>query len=99
MEVRSSLIGWLAAHPRYYAFLDHSEFPTWQSYLRVMARNFAWGDHMTLQAAAEQYRTDIIVVSSIPTIPDDRAVTELKPSGEYADVCTRLCFRSLRLLL
>lgn len=45
-----------------------------------MARNFAWGDHMTLQAAAEVYNADLVVVSSLPDLADKDAVTVVEPS-------------------
>lgn len=80
-QVRADAVQWLRANPQFYAgFLDQAEYPTWQSYIGSMARNFAWGDHLTLQAAAEVYNSDLVIVSSLPDLADKDAVTVVEPS-------------------
>lgn len=80
-QVRADAVQWLRANPQFYAgFLDQAEYPTWQSYIGSMARNFAWGDHLTLQAAAEVYNSDLVIVSSLPDLADKDSVTVVEPS-------------------
>eukprot|EP01101_Sappina_pedata_P008422 TRINITY_DN4657_c0_g1_i1.p1 TRINITY_DN4657_c0_g1~~TRINITY_DN4657_c0_g1_i1.p1 ORF type:complete len:255 (+),score=27.42 TRINITY_DN4657_c0_g1_i1:46-765(+) len=71
-EVRSKVIGWLSNNPDFCInssklsdFIDTDAYPDWSAYVKEMGRNGAWGDHLTLVAAAEVYKAKIIVVSTI----------------------------------
>jgi len=39
---------------------------TWENYCAKMLKEGEWGDHLTLIAASEVFKTKIIIISSIP---------------------------------
>ena len=49
----------------------------WEAYLQAMARNGTYGDQITLQAAADLYNIEIVVVSTLG--PD--ATVMISPSS------------------
>ncbi|EGC29451.1 hypothetical protein DICPUDRAFT_84523 [Dictyostelium purpureum] len=58
-----------------------SEFVTttsWDQYCNNMSKNGTWGDHLTLVAAAEIFRINISIISSVET--QSNFVTEITPS-------------------
>ena len=47
-------------------FLDKKRYPSWTEYLKDMAKDGNWGDHVILFAAANCFKCDIRVISSVP---------------------------------
>ena len=57
-------------------------YPSWPEYLGSMEKDGTWGDNLVLLAAADCYRTDIRVVSSLGRevfISPDRPVANTNP--------------------
>nr|XP_024361513.1 uncharacterized protein LOC112275388 isoform X2 [Physcomitrium patens] len=59
-------------------------------YLKVMASDGAWGDHVTLQAAADKYGVRINLVTSF----EDRYFIEIKPAQQRSNRVLYLSFWS-----
>ncbi|EGC37812.1 hypothetical protein DICPUDRAFT_149557 [Dictyostelium purpureum] len=71
-----------------------SEFVTttsWDEYCNNMSKNGTWGDHLTLVAAAEIFRINISIISSVET--QSNFVTEITPSKK-SDHALTLSFRN-----
>ena len=49
----------------------------WPTYLQNMAKNGTYGDHLTLQAAADLFNVEFIVISS----PGPAAATVISPQN------------------
>lgn len=61
-QVRAFVVAWMKTYSD-----DYSPFvidEPWDKYLERMAKNQVWGDHLTLQAAADFYGTTINIISS-----------------------------------
>ena len=81
--VRAAAIAQLAARPDLYADFvlgDGGEDAThaYTRYLATMAADRAWGDHVTLQAAADALRSRVVVVSTFQPNP----IINVDPSAE-----------------
>jgi hypothetical protein len=60
---------------RYAAFVEAPENGGFDAYLRDMSRDSAWGDHVTLQAAADAFGVPMCVITSYK----DNFVIEIQP--------------------
>lgn len=47
-------------------FLVNQLYPSWTEYLKDMAKDGNWGDHLILFAAANCFKCNIRVISSVP---------------------------------
>ncbi|XP_066020593.1 protein NLRC5-like isoform X2 [Pocillopora verrucosa] len=68
-EIRKELVRFLENFPN---LPDGTElfkfvhgYPSWSDYLRIMAQDGTWGDHVILHTAANCYKTRIRVISSL----------------------------------
>lgn len=87
-EVRRNVVQWLQSNEKFPVdetgsttlseFLDRDQFPTWRHYCDYMARDRAWGDHMTLLAAAQVYHARIWVLSNVDS-DDSQCVSVINP--------------------
>jgi len=76
-EVRKEAVDWLLVNkdyklPNSTTFEDYLQtefFPCWEDYIEHMSQDGIWGDHFTLLAIAEVYKTKIVVVSSMVVEP------------------------------
>jgi hypothetical protein len=102
-EVRSKIVDWLRSNEKFPIddegsvclgdFLDLSQFPTWGSYCDYMSQNGAWGDHMTLIAAAEAFKVKIWVLSSVDAPDNDdnpQFITTISPKKDTPTKTVRL---------
>ncbi|EGC30731.1 hypothetical protein DICPUDRAFT_157493 [Dictyostelium purpureum] len=46
---------------------DFVSAASWEEYCNNMSKNGTWGDHLTLVAAAEIFKTNITIISSVPS--------------------------------
>lgn len=73
--VRHQVVKQLRSTPEVYkGFVDDS----FESYCHTMARNGTWGDHITLQAAADAYAARILIVSSF----QEECIIEILPTKQ-----------------
>mmetsp|Transcript_4952 Transcript_4952/g.20399 ORF Transcript_4952/g.20399 Transcript_4952/m.20399 type:complete len:463 (+) Transcript_4952:34-1422(+) len=71
-ECRAAVMNQLRAESEHYAVFVPED---WGAYVSEMARDSAWGDHITLQAAADAYGVGMCVISSYK----DNFVIEISP--------------------
>ncbi len=64
--VRSIVIKQLVEHPEYYSRFVPGNY---EIYCWKMAQNHVWGDHLTLQAAADRYGIQISLITSYKDSP------------------------------
>ncbi|KAK6943841.1 OTU domain [Dillenia turbinata] len=87
--VRRQIVDQLKAHPEIYEGYVPLEYG---DYLMKMSKSGEWGDHVTLQAAADSYGIKICVVTSfkdtcfIEILPDAQKSKRGKISGQGFDV-------------
>jgi len=87
-DVREKVVGWLQLNEQYpiaqsaqlHHFLDREQFPTWKQYCAYMKNSGAWGDHLTLLAAAEIFNAEIWILSSVRVDPGIEPVATITPS-------------------
>eukprot|EP00667_Euglena_gracilis_P019074 EG_transcript_20378 len=73
-EVRRLVAARLRFHPEQYAPFVISE--DYDAYVARMAKEGEWGDHVTLQAAADVFGVEIVLVTSFA---DERSIISIKP--------------------
>jgi len=86
-EVRKEAVEWLRANKDYKLpnsttlgdYLQTEFFPCWEDYIEYMSQDGIWGDHYTLLAIAEVYKTKIVVVSSMDVDPGIDPFTVIVP--------------------
>jgi hypothetical protein len=71
--VRAAVVQQLRAAPDRYRGFVHEDY---EAYARRMAQPREWGDHVTLQAAADAYRVKVTVVTSYA----ERSFIQVKPT-------------------
>lgn len=83
--VREIVINQLSAFgERYRAYVPGD----YVAYVDHMARDSTWGDHVTLQAAADTYSARIIILTSYP----DTSFVEIQPNAATAERVAFLSF-------
>jgi len=87
-EVRKSVTDWLENNKNYYVdeenttrMCDFLVDIKWPDYVAAMRKNYAWGDQLTLTAAAEIYQMNIWVLSTVKTSNPENAVTVISPKS------------------
>ncbi|EGC38685.1 hypothetical protein DICPUDRAFT_148621 [Dictyostelium purpureum] len=68
--IRNVIINWLRINrgfklPNGAALSDFVYDASWEEYCNNMSKNGTWGDHLTLVAAAEIFKTNITILSSV----------------------------------
>jgi len=81
-HIRRRLVSWLRSHstielPNGCTLKDFVHDQTWDQYCSKMSKEGEWGDHLTLIAAAEVFKTAIVIISSVP---GDNFVIEVTPA-------------------
>ncbi|EGC34446.1 hypothetical protein DICPUDRAFT_79811 [Dictyostelium purpureum] len=68
-EIRIAIVQWLRKNKNFLiqngANLSQFATTNWENYCNNMARDGTWGDHITLFAAAEIFKANIYIVSSV----------------------------------
>lgn len=90
--VRSKIMSWLSTNEKFSVddsgsttlgdFIDREQFPKWTTYTSYMSRNGAWGDHITLLAAAEVYGVNISIISNVEDNGHDQYITCINPRSQ-----------------
>jgi len=80
-HIRRRLVSWLRANSKLElpngATLDQfANDQSWDDYCNSMLKLGTWGDHLTMMAAAEVFKTKIVIISSVP---GDNYVVEVVP--------------------
>jgi len=77
LAVRTAVVAQLRRHAERYADYVPMDY---EDYLARMAKPDEWGDHVTLQAAADVFSADISVITSFPhqTLV---SISSMKPVG------------------
>ncbi|KAK4419217.1 OVARIAN TUMOR DOMAIN-containing deubiquitinating enzyme 10 [Sesamum alatum] len=83
--VRKQVVRQLKAHPEMYEGYVPMEYA---EYLKRMSKNGEWGDHVTLQAAADSYGVRILVVTSFK----DTCYIEILPKDQKSKRVIYLSF-------
>jgi len=88
-EVRTEVTTWLDKNEKFTIddngtstlgdFIDRDQFPQWSSYVKYMAKDGSWGDHITLFGAAETYGVTIVVLSNVDDNGAGRYLTSIVP--------------------
>ncbi|GMH33278.1 hypothetical protein BSKO_01112 [Bryopsis sp. KO-2023] len=87
-KVRSLIVTQLRAeHQDYECYVPDVPY---EVYLKDMARNGTWGDHVTLKAAADYYGTQICVLSSYSD--DEEAIIQVEPKRRKSERALYLSF-------
>ncbi|EGC32306.1 hypothetical protein DICPUDRAFT_155763 [Dictyostelium purpureum] len=81
--IRNNIVDWLRQNKGFYLPNGEtlSEFVTtnsWEEYCDSMSKNGTWGDHLTLVAAAEIYKKNISIISSVES--QSSSFIEITPS-------------------
>ncbi|KAK4799389.1 hypothetical protein SAY86_024754 [Trapa natans] len=84
-SVRMEIVNQLSANSRVYEGYVPMEY---DEYLSKMSRNGEWGDHVTLQAAADAYGVKILVITSFK----DTCYIEIVPSNQKGEKVLLLSF-------
>jgi len=79
--IRRKLISWLKSHSTLElsngcTLKDFVHDQSWEQYCTKMCKEGEWGDHLTLIAAAEVFKTAIVIISSVP---GDNFIVEVTP--------------------
>jgi len=81
-SVREAVVRQLRADPdRYCPFVFGQSFP---DYAAEMARNYVWGDHVTLQALADAFGVRVMLLTSFEHAPDAIVITPQKVEPDRA---------------
>jgi len=90
-DVRLNIMKWLSANEKFPVgegggatlgdFIDKDQFPKWASYITYMSQNGAWGDHITLLAAAEVYAVTVNILSNVDDGGTGQYITSIKPKS------------------
>ncbi|KAL3628508.1 hypothetical protein CASFOL_027554 [Castilleja foliolosa] len=83
--VRHQVVRQLKAHPEIYEGYVPMEYA---DYLKRMSKSREWGDHVTLQAAADSYGVKIVVVTSFK----DTCYIEILPKNQQSERVIYLSF-------
>ncbi|KAL2481382.1 Cysteine proteinases superfamily protein [Abeliophyllum distichum] len=83
--VRQQVVHQLRAHPEMYEGYVPMEY---DDYLDRMSRSGEWGDHVTLQAAADSYGVKILVITSF----EDTCYIEILPNDQKSKRVIYLSF-------
>ncbi|CAL9146493.1 unnamed protein product [Musa hybrid cultivar] len=83
--VRQQVVDQLRSHPEIY---DGYVPMSYDDYLKKMSKNGEWGDHVTLQAAADSYGVKIFILTSFK----DTCYIEILPSVEKSQRVVCLSF-------
>ncbi|KAL6531020.1 OVARIAN TUMOR DOMAIN-containing deubiquitinating enzyme 10 [Orobanche hederae] len=86
-QVRQEIVNQLKSCPQSYKRYVPMDFSV---YLKSMSKNGEWGDHVTLQAAADAFRVKIIVITSFR----DTSSIEILPKSQKFDRVVYLSFRA-----
>ncbi|KAL6544370.1 OVARIAN TUMOR DOMAIN-containing deubiquitinating enzyme 10 [Orobanche gracilis] len=86
-QVRQEVVKQLKSCPQSYKRYVPMDFSV---YVKSMSKNGEWGDHVTLQAAADAFRVKIIVITSFR----DTSSIELLPKSQKFDRVVYLSFRA-----
>ncbi|KAG6430492.1 hypothetical protein SASPL_108561 [Salvia splendens] len=92
--VRKQVFRQLKAHPEMYEGFYHNEHLT-----RLVIRRGEWGDHVTLQAAADSYGVKILVLTSfkdtcyIEILPKEQKSKRVVHLSFWAEICLRVILR------
>ncbi|KAL6500578.1 OVARIAN TUMOR DOMAIN-containing deubiquitinating enzyme 10 [Orobanche gracilis] len=86
-QVRQEVVKQLKSCPQSYQRYVPMDFSV---YVKSMSKNGEWGDHVTLQAAADAFRVKIIVITSFR----DTSSIELLPKSQKFDRVVYLSFRA-----
>jgi len=99
-DVRTKVMSWLAKNEKFSVeeqgsatlgdFIDKDAYPKWDSYVAHMSRNGAWGDHITLLAAAEVYGVNIFVISNVDDLGTGQYITNITPKSTKAKTTLNL---------
>lgn len=89
-ELRKTLVNYLEEHPKMRdgtplsSLLESNEQSScaWDKYLKDMAKDGTWGDQITIFAAANYYKTIIIVIRALSEAPNGRLEIPFKPECE-----------------
>ncbi|KAK4765811.1 hypothetical protein SAY87_007453 [Trapa incisa] len=84
-SVRQEIVNQLRANSKFYEGYVPMEY---DEYLSKMSRNGEWGDHVTLQAAADVYGVKILVITSFK----DTCYIEIVPGNQEANKVILLSF-------
>lgn len=60
-------------------FLDLGEHANWKAFVRHVASNNTWGDHLCLVAIANALNVEIRIISSVEAAKDEDAVATVAP--------------------
>lgn len=74
--VRQQVVKQLRSSPEFYKGFVDDDFV---SYCSSMGKNGTWGDHITLQAAADAFSSRILIISSF----QEECVIEILPTKQY----------------
>ncbi|KAG8376574.1 hypothetical protein BUALT_Bualt09G0077600 [Buddleja alternifolia] len=83
--VRQQVVSQLKAHPEMYEGYVPMEYA---DYLKTLSKSGEWGDHVTLQAAADSYGVKILVVTSFK----DTCYIEILPQDQKSKKVIYLSF-------
>ncbi|EGC28914.1 hypothetical protein DICPUDRAFT_85026 [Dictyostelium purpureum] len=81
--IRNNIVDWLRKNKGFYlpngeTLSDFVTTNSWEEYCDSMSKNGTWGDHLTLVAAAEIYKINISIVSSVES--QSSSFIEITPS-------------------
>ncbi|EGC37578.1 hypothetical protein DICPUDRAFT_76812 [Dictyostelium purpureum] len=81
--IRNNIVDWLKQNKGFYlpngeTLSDFVTTNSWEEYCDSMSKNGTWGDHLTLVAAAEIYKINISIVSSVES--QSSSFIEITPS-------------------
>lgn len=62
-------------------FLQVEFFPTWEDYCSYMAQDRVWGDHLTLTAISQIFKTKIFILSSLELEDGQDPCTVIVPTN------------------
>ncbi|EGC32921.1 hypothetical protein DICPUDRAFT_81296 [Dictyostelium purpureum] len=81
--IRNNIVDWLRQNKGFYlpngeTLSDFVTTNSWEEYCNSMSQNGTWGDHLTLVAAAEIYKINISIISSVES--QSSSFIEITPS-------------------
>ncbi|EGC31761.1 hypothetical protein DICPUDRAFT_156339 [Dictyostelium purpureum] len=81
--IRNNIVDWLRQNKGFYlpngeTLSDFVTTNSWEEYCDSMSKNGTWGDHLTLVAAAEIYKKNISIISSVES--QSSSFIEITPS-------------------
>ncbi|EGC34926.1 hypothetical protein DICPUDRAFT_152796 [Dictyostelium purpureum] len=81
--IRNNIVYWLRQNKGFYlpngeTLSDFVTTNSWEEYCDSMSKNGTWGDHLTLVAAAEIYKINISIISSVES--ESSSFIEITPS-------------------